>query len=64
MRLWNAKDLKPVKTLVSGGAWATCSAFMPLSQKLAVGSFSRSIRIFDLASYEVAGQVRTGHSLR
>ncbi|GFR47120.1 hypothetical protein Agub_g8807 [Astrephomene gubernaculifera] len=84
VRLWNAKDLKHVKTLHlprprapppardgaerltsargsrpvnSGGLWATCSAFMPLTQKLAVGSFSRSIRIYDLASYEIAGQI-------
>ncbi|KAG2490207.1 hypothetical protein HYH03_011334 [Edaphochlamys debaryana] len=91
VRLWNAKDLKHVKTLHlprpragghghegserllsareggaagssrpshgNGGLWATCSAFMPLTQKLAVGSFSRSIRIYDLASYEVAGQI-------
>ncbi|GLI65559.1 hypothetical protein VaNZ11_009122 [Volvox africanus] len=84
VRLWNAKDLKHVKTLHlprprialparegaerlssarasrpmhSGGLWATCSAFMPLTQKLAVGSFSRSIRIYDLASYEIVGQI-------
>ncbi|KXZ56621.1 hypothetical protein GPECTOR_1g56 [Gonium pectorale] len=85
VRLWNAKDLKHIKTLhlprprapassrsdgtdrigsargrqvaQHGGLWATCSAFMPLTQKLAVGSFSRSIRIYDLASYELAGQI-------
>ncbi|PNW80352.1 hypothetical protein CHLRE_07g313850v5 [Chlamydomonas reinhardtii] len=87
VRLWNAKDLKHVKTIAlppsrpSGqdrdggggserlmsasrrqpkghsGLWATCSAFMPLTQKLAVGSFSRSIRIYDLSSYELSGQI-------
>lgn len=30
---------------------------LPLTQKLAVGSFGRSIRIYDLASYELCGQV-------
>ncbi|KAG2450287.1 hypothetical protein HYH02_004795 [Chlamydomonas schloesseri] len=88
VRLWNAKDLKHVKTITlppsrpsgpdrdaggssgerlmsatrrqpkgHGGLWATCSAFMPLTQKLAIGSFSRSIRIYDLASYELSGQI-------
>lgn len=90
--MWNAKDLKHVKTIAlppsrpSGqdrdggggserlmsasrrqpkghsGLWATCSAFMPLTQKLAVGSFSRSIRIYDLSSYELSGQVRAARS--
>jgi hypothetical protein len=93
VRLWNAKDLKHVKTITlplpsvvpervssqrpasastlsgqrardrsaaAAGLWATCSAYMPLSQKLAVGSFSRCVAIYDLASYELAGQARRG----
>ena len=51
------QDLKLVKTLNSSSKWATCAAMLPLTQKLAVGSFSRAIRIFDLASFELCGMV-------
>ncbi|MEW5310065.1 MAG: hypothetical protein WDW38_001897 [Sanguina aurantia] len=57
VKVWNAKDLTLVKTLTTGSSWVTCTKLMPLSQTLAVASFSRSLKIFDLASYEQCGLI-------
>lgn len=58
VKLWNVKDLKLARTLASGSSWATCSTYMPLTQKLVIGSFSRTLKIVDLNSWEGCGQVR------
>ena len=47
-----------IKTIGIGKSWVTCSKFLPLTHKLAVASFSRSMKIFDPLTYELCGQVR------
>lgn len=57
VKLWNVKDLKLARTLQSGSSWATCSGYLPLTNKLLIGSFSRTLKIVDLNSWEGCGQV-------
>eukprot|EP00798_Chlamydomonas_sp_ICE-L_P018384 gene18384-24854_t len=58
VKIWNCKDMKHLKTLNPGGSsWTTCSKWMPHSHKLAVASFSRCMKIYDMNTYELCGQV-------
>ena len=46
-----------MKTVNTGKSWVTCAKLLPLTRKLAVSSFSRSMKIYDLQTFEMAGQV-------
>ncbi len=61
MKVWNCKDLKQMRSINTGKSWVTCAKMLPLTYKLAVASFSRSMKIYDLNTYELCGQVRKGH---
>ena len=49
--------MKHLKTISTGKSWVTCAKMLPFTNKLAVASFSRSMKIYDLNTYELCGQV-------
>mmetsp|Transcript_1517 Transcript_1517/g.3677 ORF Transcript_1517/g.3677 Transcript_1517/m.3677 type:complete len:1120 (-) Transcript_1517:241-3600(-) len=57
VKIWNAKDMKHLKTIENGPNWATCVKMLPTTRRLAVSSFSRSMKIYDLHTYELSGQI-------
>lgn len=46
-----------MRSINTGKSWVTCAKLLPLTNKLAVSSFNRSMKIFDLQTYEMCGQV-------
>jgi len=57
VKVWNCKDMKLLKSLAVGKSWVTCARLLPLTRKLAVSSFSRAMKIYDLHTYELCGQI-------
>ena len=53
VRLWSVKDMSHHKTIINGTAWVTSLVFTPKSSKLAVGSFSRTVKLYDLVNGDV-----------
>ncbi len=53
-----AQDLKLMRTLQVGKSWVTAAKLLPATNKLAVTSFSRCMKIYDLQTFELCGQVR------
>jgi|LauGreStaDraftv2_3_1035109.scaffolds.fasta_scaffold125375_2 WD40 repeat protein len=47
-----------LKTINTGKSWVTCAKLLPFTQKLAVSSFSRSVKIYDLNTYEMVGEIQ------
>lgn len=47
-----------LKTINTGKSWVTCSKLLPVTQKLAVASFSRSMKVYDLNTYEMCGVIQ------
>lgn len=52
--------MKHMRSINTGKSWVTCAKLLPLTNKLAVSSFNRSMKIFDLQTYEMCGQVWGG----
>ncbi|KAL6759826.1 quinon protein alcohol dehydrogenase-like superfamily [Haematococcus lacustris] len=57
VKVWNAKDMKHVKTVNTGKSWVTCTKWLPGTHKLAVASFARAVKIYDLLTFEQCGQI-------
>jgi hypothetical protein len=55
--------MKHLKTINTGKSWVTCAKWLPGTRKLAVSSFARSMKIYDLQTFEQCGQVRVGEVL-
>jgi hypothetical protein len=49
--------MKHLKTINTGKSWVTCAKWLPGTRKLAVSSFARSMKIYDLQTFEQCGQV-------
>jgi hypothetical protein len=47
-----------LRTIPTGLSSITAATYLPVSQKLAVSGFSKSIKLFDITSYEQAGDLR------
>ena len=52
------QDMSHVRTITTGLSSITAAAYLPASQKLAVSGFSKSIKLFDITSYEQSGDLR------
>ena len=50
--------MKHLKTINTGKSWVTCAKMLPFTHKLAVASFSRSMKIYDLNTYELCGAIQ------
>ena len=46
-----------LRSISTGKSWVTCAKMLPFTHKLAVASFARSMKIYDLSTYELCGQV-------
>eukprot|EP00192_Tetraselmis_astigmatica_P000660 CAMPEP_0117689666 /NCGR_PEP_ID=MMETSP0804-20121206/24643_1 /TAXON_ID=1074897 /ORGANISM="Tetraselmis astigmatica, Strain CCMP880" /LENGTH=1073 /DNA_ID=CAMNT_0005502517 /DNA_START=57 /DNA_END=3278 /DNA_ORIENTATION=+ len=55
VRLWSVKDMSHHKTIINGTAWVTSLVFTPNSSKLAVASFSRTVKLYDLVNGDMCG---------
>jgi hypothetical protein len=54
-----------MRTLHVGNSWVTAARMLPTTKKLVVSSFSRYMKIYDMHTYELCGQVRaTGTALQ
>mmetsp|Transcript_37768 Transcript_37768/g.61203 ORF Transcript_37768/g.61203 Transcript_37768/m.61203 type:complete len:933 (-) Transcript_37768:1406-4204(-) len=58
LRVWNAKNLQWMRTVVNGKAWITDVVHMRECNKLAVSSIDRSISFYDSASIDCVGRIR------
>jgi WD40 repeat protein len=58
IRFWNVNNLQPMRTIQTGKSWVTCAKVLPTTKKLAVTSFSRSMKIYDLVTFEQCGQIQ------
>ncbi|WIA12480.1 hypothetical protein OEZ85_012515 [Tetradesmus obliquus] len=58
-RLWNAADLKHVKTVNNGSSWITDCLYLPLSRKMVFTTMDRAITYYDInrGSYDLTGRV-------
>jgi WD40 repeat protein len=50
-RLWNAADLKHVKTVNNGSSWITDCLYLPLSRKMVFTTMDRAITYYDINRY-------------
>lgn len=46
-----------MRSFHSGSPFVTAAAYLPLSQKLAVSSFSKAVKIFDVTNCEPVGLI-------
>ena len=58
IRFWNVNNLQPMRSIQTGKSWVTCAKVLPTTKKLAVTSFSRSMKIYDLVTFEQCGQIQ------
>lgn len=47
-RLWNAADLKHIKTVNNGSSWITDCLYLPLSRKMVFTTMDRAITYYDI----------------
>lgn len=52
------QDMKVLKSIDTGKSWVTCARMLPYTHKLAVASFSRSMKIYDLNTYDLCGSIQ------
>jgi WD40 repeat protein len=57
-RLWNAADLKHVKTVNNGSSWITDCLYLPLSRKMVFTTMDRAITYYDINRCAAALRVR------
>lgn len=58
IRFWNVNTLQPMRSIQTGKSWVTCAKVLPTTKKLAVTSTSRSMKIYDLVTFEQCGQIQ------
>lgn len=52
------QDLSHIRTIRDGHAWPTETIFLPLTHKLGVASFARSLKIYDGHSCDLVGSIQ------
>jgi len=64
VKLWDAKELKPVRTMKFPTTWAQCSQFAPNGPLLAIALGNRQVRIYDSEQNKQVVQFVHTHAIR
>ncbi|KAG1663156.1 hypothetical protein FOA52_006053 [Chlamydomonas sp. UWO 241] len=58
VRVWNPNTMEHLKSVNCGKSWVTDALMLPLTQKLAVCTFARTMKVYDPISFELCGQIQ------